>query len=116
MRLRKTFETLAQKSGEQSFNTAGTLLWWGAILSIILVGFILIFLAWIFAAVGFFSMKLQQPQPYASQTYNAPPTTMLPPAQPTQTAQMARYCPNCGAPVAADATFCSHCGKSLQPT
>jgi uncharacterized membrane protein len=115
MRLRKTFETLARKSGEQSFNTAGTLLWWGAILSIIIVGFLLIFLAWIFAAVAFFSMKLQQQQPYASQPYTAPPTSMPPPAQPTQATPTARYCPNCGAPVASDATFCSHCGKSLQP-
>ena len=32
--LRKTFNTLAQKSGEQSFKTAGNLLWWGAILTI----------------------------------------------------------------------------------
>ena len=33
--LRTTFKDLAQKSGEQSFNTAGMLLWWGAILTII---------------------------------------------------------------------------------
>ena len=33
--LRQTFNTLAQKSGEHSFSTAGTLLWWGALLTII---------------------------------------------------------------------------------
>jgi uncharacterized membrane protein len=113
MRLRKTFDELAQKSGEQSFATAGTLLWWGAILSIILVGFILIFLAWIFATIAFFSIKSQQRQPYASQPYVAPPPTMPPPTTPP--AQAARYCPNCGAPVTMDAVFCPHCGKSLQP-
>ncbi len=110
MRLRKTFDTLAQKSGEQSFTTAGTLLWWGAILTIVFVGFILIFLAWIFATIGFFSMKSQPQQPYASQPYTAPPPSMPPTASPTQTT---RFCPNCGAPVAIDATFCSHCGKPL---
>src|SRR5208283_318990 len=42
--LRKTFSALAQKSGEHSFETAGTLLYWGAILTIIFVGLILIFI------------------------------------------------------------------------
>jgi len=36
--LRKTFNTLALKTGEHSFETAGTLLWVGAILTIIGVG------------------------------------------------------------------------------
>jgi len=81
MRLRKTFDTLAQKSGEASFTTAGTLLWWGAILTIIVVGLVLIFVAWIFATVAFFSMKPKQLQSYNSQQYNSP----LPPAtQPDQ--------------------------------
>ncbi|MGA2680277.1 MAG: DUF996 domain-containing protein [Candidatus Bathyarchaeia archaeon] len=113
LRLRKTFDALAQKSGEQSFTTAGTLLWWGAILTIVVVGLLLIFLAWIFATVGFFSMRLQpQQQPYGSQPYSSPPPSMPPVTQPTQAA---RYCSNCGAPVAIDATFCSHCGKQLTP-
>jgi uncharacterized membrane protein len=116
MRLRRTFDTLAQKSGEQSFTTAGTLLWWGAILTIVFVGFILIFLAWIFATVGFFSMKAQPQQPYSSQPYTSPPPYVPPVASPTgPPTMMARYCPNCGAPVAPDATFCSHCGKQLPP-
>lgn len=110
MRLRKTFDALAQKSGEQSFATAGNLLWWGAILTIIFVGLILIFIAWIFATIAFFSMKLQPQQPYVSQpSGNTPPSTP-PVAQPTQAT---RYCSYCGAPVAVDATFCPHCGKQL---
>jgi uncharacterized membrane protein len=62
--LRRTFNTLAQKSGEASFTTAGNLLWWGAMLTIVLVGLVLIFIAWIFATIGFFTMKAQQQQPY----------------------------------------------------
>jgi len=62
--LRRTFNTLAQKSGEASFTTAGKLLWWGAILTIVLVGLVLIFIAWIYATIGFFTMKPQQQQPY----------------------------------------------------
>lgn len=65
--LRNTFNTLAEKSGEASFTTAGTLLWWGAILTIVLVGLILIFISWIFATVGFFTMKSRQYQQYTPQ-------------------------------------------------
>jgi len=110
--LRQTFNTLAQKSGEHSFSTAAALLWWGSILTILFgLGLLLIFIAWIFAVVGFFSMKPQQQQQQqnASQSYSY----IQPPAQPTATQQAARYCSNCGAPVAPDATYCPHCGKKL---
>jgi uncharacterized membrane protein len=78
--LRRTFNTLAQKSGEGSFTTAGNLLWWGSILTIILVGLLLIFIAWIFATIGFFTMKSRQYQQYASQ----PNGYIPPPTQPEQ--------------------------------
>ncbi len=76
--LRRTFNTLAQKSGETSFITAGNLLWWGSILTIILVGLLLILVAWIFATIAFFAMKPQQQQQYNQQQYNyvpPPPST-----------------------------------------
>jgi uncharacterized membrane protein len=73
--LRRTFDTLALKSGEASFTTAGNLLWWGSILSIILVGFVLILIAWIFAAIGFFTMKTPQQQSYSPQQYATPPSS-----------------------------------------
>ncbi|HMK95273.1 MAG TPA: DUF996 domain-containing protein [Candidatus Limnocylindrales bacterium] len=118
MRLRQTFNTLAQKSGEQSFSTAGTMLWWGAILTIIFVGVILIFIAWIFSTIAFFSMRLQQQPMQPQQPYTAPPQAAGPPpasATVAQPAQPSRYCPYCGAPVAKDATFCPNCGKQLPP-
>ena len=74
--LRRTFNTLAQKSGEASFTTAGNLLWWGAILTIVLVGLLLMFIAWIYATIGFFTMKPQQQQAYNPQQYAyTPPST-----------------------------------------
>ena len=73
LHLRKTFNTLAQKSGEASFTTAGTLLWVGALLTIFLVGLALILIAWIFATIGFFTMKPQQQQPYNPQQYAPSP-------------------------------------------
>ncbi len=54
---RKSLDALSAKSGEKMFETAGLVWLIGAILSIILVGFIIIWIAWIILAVGFFSMK-----------------------------------------------------------
>ena len=103
MYFRKAFSALAQRSGEHNFETAGTLLFIGAILTIAFgIGLLLIFIAWIFATIAFFSIKVPS-QPYAN---TAPPTV-------TQPTQATRYCPNCGAPVNADAAFCPHCGKQL---
>jgi len=43
----------------------------GAILTIILIGLILIFVAWILLTVGFFSMSSTQPSPAPAQTVTA---------------------------------------------
>jgi uncharacterized membrane protein len=95
--LRKTFNTLAQKTGEHSFATAGTLLWVGSILTIIMVGVLLIFIAWIFAVVGFFTIKSpQQQQQYASQPYGYTSPSTQPSAGPSQATN---YCSNCGTTV-----------------
>lgn len=67
---RKSFNLLAAKSGVNMFSTAGLLLLIGAVLTIILVGFIIIWIAFILLAVGFFSIKTTttQPPPAASPT------------------------------------------------
>jgi uncharacterized membrane protein len=105
--LRKSFSSLAQKSGEHMFETAGILLLIGAVLTIFfLIGLLLIFVAWIIATIAFFSIKVPQQQyVYA---YTAQPTA-------TQQMQASRFCPNCGAPQDANATFCARCGKQLPP-
>jgi uncharacterized membrane protein len=64
---RRAFDSLADKSGQGMFRTAGLLLLIGAILTIIIIGLILIFVAWILATIAFFSMTPattpQQPLP-----------------------------------------------------
>ncbi len=83
--LKQVFETLATKTGESSFSTAGTLFYVGAILTIVGVGLLLILISWIFATIGFFSMKPKDYQPYYPQNgngYTAPPQ-----AQPIQNSQ-----------------------------
>jgi uncharacterized membrane protein len=62
---RKSLTTLAMKSGEKMFDTAGLLWLIGAVLTIIAVGIILIWIAWILIAVGFFSIKTTAAQPVA---------------------------------------------------
>ena len=108
-RLRTTLNSLSLKTGEKSFETAGTLLYYGAILTIVLIGGILIFIAWIFTTLGFFQMNTSG-QSQSQQQYGYAP----PPPPPTQTA--GRYCSHCGSPVDASATFCSHCGQQLSPS
>ncbi len=81
--LKKVFETLSQKTGESSFTTSGTLLLVGAALTIIGIGLILILIAWIFATIGFFSMKPKDYQSYAN-GYGYP---QQPPTQPNQATQ-----------------------------
>jgi uncharacterized membrane protein len=63
--LRKSFDRLAAKAGERMFETAGLLLLIGAVLTIVLVGFIILFAAWIVAAVAFFSLRTAQQAPSA---------------------------------------------------
>ncbi len=108
-RLRTTLNALAQRTGERSFETAGTLLRVGAILSIIIIGFILILVAWIFAAIGFLQMKTSGQQSNQQNESTPPP----PPPPTTHTTQANPFCPNCGAPIKPGSTFCSNCGKPL---
>lgn len=103
MYFRRAFSSLAQKTGEHLFDTAGLLLFIGAVLTIILIGLALILVAWILATIAFFSIRTSQPY--------GPTPQYAAPSQSTPT----QYCPNCGAPVQPGAVFCAHCGKPLPP-
>ncbi len=54
---RKSLGTLASKSGVGLFGTAGLLLLIGAVLTIIVIGFLLIWISFLLIAIAFFSMK-----------------------------------------------------------
>jgi uncharacterized membrane protein len=95
---KKSLDTLSEKSNEQMFTTAGLILLIGA--AIPLIGEILKFVAWILAAVGFFSIKkLTQ----ASESKKA----VLP-------TEEKRFCRYCGAPIQPNAIFCQNCGKKIE--
>lgn len=100
---KRAFDALAQRSGSYSFNTAGSLYLWGAALTIVFVGSLLIWIAWIFAFSGFHSLKPKAAKP------TAPFPTMQPPA----TFSARRYCQYCGAENAQDAVYCQACGRQI---
>jgi uncharacterized membrane protein len=58
---KKSFDVLSAKTGEKMFGTAGLLMLIGAILTIVLIGLILMLVAWLLAAVAFFSIKTTTP-------------------------------------------------------
>jgi uncharacterized membrane protein len=55
--LRRSFSSVGAKTGIHAFYTAGILTLVGAILSIIVIGFLLMWIALIFLAIGFFRIK-----------------------------------------------------------
>ncbi len=65
--LRQAFYALAEKSGEHNFRQAGFFLFIGGLLVIIFIGALLFFIGWIFAVLGFFSMKPKVPPAESTQ-------------------------------------------------
>lgn len=100
--IRRAYSTMAAKLNVGTFRTAGTLYFVGAILTIILVGFIILLVAAIMQIVAFFSIQdtvpAMQPQPMAQTTTAQAPQPGM------------KFCPSCGAQLASTATFCSKCG------
>ena len=79
-----------------------SLISWVGGLGGLLIGFLLGLIG------GILAITWQPPQTTMAPTYASPSP---PPSTPTM--QATRYCPNCGAPVDANATYCPHCGKQL---
>jgi Predicted membrane protein len=96
-----SFDKLAEKSGVDNFRTVGLLYLIGTILSIIFIGGIIVWVAWIFAAMGYNKL---QPAP-------SPPAPFVPPYQ--QGIAMTKRCPTCGAENSPDAVYCRNCGRLL---
>jgi len=115
----RAFNLLAAKSEVRLFRTAGWALVAGSLLAIVLasvgallfftaslpasivltvpiIGTMVSYLAWVFAAKAFFDVK--------------EPTAQTLPASP---ARQVKYCAHCGAENLPDAVFCTRCGKNL---
>ncbi len=85
----RAFNKLKEKSGVESFGTAGILYLVGSIIPLVS------WIAWIFAAAGFSKLK---PVPLSNASY---------PTQPLTTTIQTKRCPNCGTENSADALYCS---------
>jgi len=68
--VRRSLKTLSAKASVGLFSTAGLLLFIGAFLTIVLIGFLLIWIAVLLIAIAFFKIKIQPEQPAATM---APP-------------------------------------------
>ncbi len=105
--LKRAYDKIGDKLGVGTFKTAATLYLIGSVLTIVLLGFILLFVAEIVQAIAFFSipdelqpMKVGSSPSQASMDANPPPT----PGSPT------KFCTSCGTKISPTATFCYHCG------
>jgi uncharacterized membrane protein len=99
----RAFTKLGEKSGVEGFKTTGLLYLIGVVLTIIFVGVIIVWVAWIYAAESF---KKLQPQPTTITS------TYIPPTAPPSSGKI--YCSYCGTENDTNAIYCKHCGKTLQ--
>ena len=104
----RAFNKLGEKSGVDNFKTAGLLSLLGVVLSIVGIGALLVWIAWIFALMGFRSLK-----PNTTQTSTLTYSTPTPPPTMPDNSQK-RYCPYCGTENNPGSLYCRSCGKPLQ--
>jgi uncharacterized membrane protein len=112
--VRMSYNEISKRLNVGMFRTAALLYLIGAILTVILVGLIIVFVAEILLVVAFFSIP--ETLPGVSQTMPPPPPSPMQTGTPSMSQPMSsgRTCPHCGAPVSQDAVFCPSCGSSLK--
>jgi uncharacterized membrane protein len=109
--IRRSFDTMATRLNIKSFRTAGTLYFVGAILTIVLIGFVILLIAYIFQIVAFFSIEEAPSQ--VSSAWQQQPTTSTMQAttpQPSAVVGESKFCQACGASMTRSAAFCPVCG------
>ena len=92
--VQRAYNDIATKLNVTTFRTAGTLYFIGAILTIVIVGFIILFIAYIVQIVAFFSIHEGAPSAMGA----------------TPSMADTKYCPNCGAQFPSSTVFCPKCG------
>ncbi|MCL2643254.1 MAG: DUF996 domain-containing protein [Candidatus Bathyarchaeota archaeon] len=100
--VRRSLNELAVHSDISLFKTAAIVLFIGAILSTILIGVLIMWIAFLILAIAFFKMS-EKPSTPLSNTHS--PLTVL------VSNVKANFCPNCGTSLQSDVIFCPNCGK-----
>ncbi len=113
--LKRSYDKVAQRLNVGAFATAGLLYLIGALTVIVVVGFLILFIALIFQVVAFFSIQ-DQPPPSAFYGFQPPQPTMPPSAQigqqqpSPQPASEYKFCFKCGAKLSTSPVYCTSCG------
>jgi len=105
--LRKAYDTMSKRLGVSTFNTAATLYLIGAALTIVIVGFFLLFIAEILQAVAYFSIPDRPPGQGVGDTMGS---AAAPQAQAPPPGAATKFCTSCGTKISPSATFCYNCG------
>lgn len=110
--LRKSYNSISIKLNVSMFHTAALIYFIGAILTVIVIGFLLLLIAQILLIVAFFSI----PDVAAMSGSGMPPSPMGSPTMATQPSASGttgtKFCVKCGAALAQDAMFCPNCGAN----
>jgi len=107
--IRRSYNTMATRLNIGTFKTAGTLYFIGAILTIVLVGFIILFIAAIVQIIAFFAIPDSVPGLQTQPMGGIGPQPM----GPTPAQAGTRFCPNCGTQLATTTAYCTKCGAKL---
>jgi hypothetical protein len=113
--LRKSFNATAQRLNVSLFRTGALVFFIGAALAIVLIGFLLIFVAEILFAIAFFTIP-DKLAPVSSPPSGSMPSTSPSGSQQTTTApQMVssanKFCLKCGQSLPEGTIFCPSCGQ-----
>ncbi|MCW3999730.1 MAG: DUF996 domain-containing protein [Candidatus Bathyarchaeota archaeon] len=101
---KRSFDRLAEKSGVEDFRTTGLLYLIGSVLAIIGIGGLIVWIAWIFAALGYRKLAPASPAP-APFTYSTYPAPLN---------EQSKRCSVCGAENSPDSAYCRSCGRQIQ--
>ena len=111
LNFRNALNALSDRSGEPLFRTAGTFMFYGALLTILLVGILALEVAFITMIVAFYALfKVDTNKQPANQT---PSAATWAPVNDTTANTENKFCPYCGTSAASGTSFCTKCGKQI---
>ncbi len=99
---RRSLSSLRDKSGMGLFGTAGTVLLLGAVLTIIIIGYFIIWIDLLLLAIAFFQLRPPIVEPVTTTQNTVLPATI--------STEGKKYCKYCRAELSPDASFCPRCG------
>ncbi len=100
--LRKSYNSIAEHTKVNLFKTTGTVYFIGAITTIVLIGFLILFIARIIEIIAYFSLPDKLPTEAETQKESG------------ESHSPDRRCPNCDREIPKDARICPYCGKKFE--